>query len=78
MKESIVDSSKITTIQYEKYNPTNIKSKSQKLIIFNHIYQHYMFQNINSNEEISPSMNVNIQGLPGTGKNIHCKYNLEH
>ena len=38
MKESIVDSSKMTTIQYEKYNPTNIKSKSQKMIIFNHIY----------------------------------------
>ena len=30
MKESIVDSTKMTTIQYEKYNPTNIKSKSQK------------------------------------------------
>ena len=38
MKESIVDSSKVTTIQYEKYNSTNIKSKSQKMIIFNHIY----------------------------------------
>ena len=68
MKESIVDSSKITKIKYEKYNPTNIKSKSQKIIIFNHIYQHYIFQNINSNEEIPPSMNVKIQDLPGTGK----------
>ena len=68
MKESIVDSSTMTTIEYEKYNPTNIKSKSQKIIIFNHIYQHYIFQNINSNEEIPPSMNVKIQGLPGTGK----------
>ena len=68
MKESIVYSSKMTTIQYAKYNPTNIKSKSQKMIIFNHIYQHYIFQNINSNEEIPPSMNVKIQGLPGTGK----------
>ena len=28
MKELIVDSSKMTTIQYEKYNPTNIKFKS--------------------------------------------------
>ena len=46
MKESFVDSSKMTTIHYEKYNPTDIKSKSQKIIIFNHIYQHYIFQNI--------------------------------
>ena len=30
MKESIVEFSKMNTIQYEKYNPTNIKSKSQK------------------------------------------------
>ena len=68
MKESIVDFSKMTTIQYEKYNPINIKSKSQKLIIFNHIYQYYIFQNINGNEEIPPSINVKIQGLPGTRK----------
>ena len=67
-KDAFVDSSKMTTIQYEKYNPTNIKSKSRKMVIFNHIYQHYIFQNINSNEEIPPSMNVKIQGLPGTGK----------
>ena len=38
------------------------------MIIFNHIYLHYVVQNINSNEEIPPSMNVKIQGLPGTGK----------
>ena len=38
------------------------------MIIFNHICQHYIFQNINSNEEIPPSMNVKIQGLPGIGK----------
>ena len=68
MKESIFDSSKVTTIQYEKYHCTNIKSKSQKMIIFNHIHQHYIFHNFNSNEEIPPSMNVKIQGLPGTGK----------
>ena len=29
MKESIVDSSKMITIQYEKYNPTNMKFKFQ-------------------------------------------------
>ena len=78
MKESTIDSSKMTTIQYEKYNPTNIKSKSQKIVIFNHIYQQYIFHNINSNEEIPPLMNVKIQGLRGTEKNIHCKYNSEH
>ena len=60
MKESIVDSSKMITIQYEKYNPTNMKFKFPKMIIFNHIYQHYIFHNINSNEEIPPSMNVKI------------------
>ena len=64
MKQSIDDCSKVITIQYEKYNPTNVKSKSQKMIIFNHIYQHYIFHNINSNEEIPPSMIVKIQGLP--------------
>ena len=37
------------------------------MIIFNHIYQHHVVQNINSNEEIPPLMNVKIQGLPGTG-----------
>ena len=38
------------------------------MITFNHIYQHYIFQNNNSNEEIPPSMKVKIQGLPGKGK----------
>ena len=66
-ERSIVDSSKMITIQYEKYNPTNIKSKFQNNLIFNHIYQHSIFHNINSNEEIPPSMNVKIQSLPGTG-----------
>ena len=68
MKEPIFDSSKMTTMQYEKYNPTNVKSKSKNINIFNHIYQHYIFHNINSNEEIPPSMNIKIQSLPGTGK----------
>ena len=68
LKESIVDSSKMTTVQYEKYNSKNIKSKSQKIIIFDHLYQHYIFHNINSNEEIPSSMNVKIQDLPGKGK----------
>ena len=68
MKELIVDTSKMTTIQYEKYNPTHIKYKSQKMIIFNHIYQHYIFYDINSNEEIPPSMNVKTKDLPGTEK----------
>ena len=56
------------TVQFQKYNSTNIKSKSQKIIIFNHIYQHYIFYNINSNEKIPPLMNVKIQDLHGTGK----------
>ena len=42
MKESFDDSSKVTTIEYEKYIPTNIKSKSQKIIIFNHILVSYI------------------------------------
>ena len=32
------------------------------------MYQHYIFHNINSNEEIPHSINVKIQGLPGTGR----------
>ena len=78
MKESIDDCCKMITIQYEKYNPTNIKSKSQKMIIFNHIYQHYIFHNINSNDQIPPSMNVKNQDLYGTGNKMHCKYNSKH
>ena len=78
MKELIDDCSKMVTIQYEKYNPTNVKSKSQKMIIFNNLYHHYIFHNINGNDQIPPSMHLKIQGLPGIEKNIHYKYNSKH
>ena len=37
-------------------------------IIFNHIYQYYVFHIVKNIDDCPVSMNVKIQGLPGTGK----------
>ena len=37
-------------------------------IIFNHIYQYYIFHIVKNINDCLVSMNVKIQGLPGTGK----------
>ena len=52
------------------YNPENTITESQKIIIFNHIYQHYVFHKF-QNTDVSPvCITVKIQGLLGTGKTL--------
>ena len=41
-----------------------------KIIIFIHIHQHFKFYNSNNSVIFSPSMNIKIQGLSSTVKNI--------
>ena len=55
-------------IEEHIYNPENTITESQKNIIFNHIYQHYLFHTSIEKNESPVSMTVNIHGLPGTGK----------
>ena len=55
-------------IEEHIYNPENTITESQKNIIFNHIYQHYIFHISKDKHECPVSMTVKIQGLPGTGK----------
>ena len=57
-------------IEEELYNPENTITDSQKIIIFNHIYQHYIFHISNAKDENPTSITVKIQGLPGTGKSF--------
>ena len=50
-------------IEENIYNPENSITESQKNVIFNHIYQHYLFH-ISKDKDKSPaSMTVKIQGL---------------
>ena len=55
-------------IEENIYNPENTITDSQKNIIFNHIYQHYVFHIVKDIDDYSVSMNVKIQGLPCTSK----------
>ena len=55
-------------IEEHLYNPENTVIDSQKNIIFNHIYQHYVFHIVKNIDDNPVSMNVKIQRLPGTGK----------
>ena len=57
---------KLLLIEEDLYNPENTITDSQKIIIFNHIYQHYIFHISNTKDENPASMTVKIQGLPGT------------
>ena len=59
---------KIVTHRRKIYNPQNTIIDSQTIIIFNHIYQHHVFHIVKYIDNHSVSMNVKIQGLPGTGK----------
>ena len=38
------------------------------MIVFNHVYQHYVFYIVKYISDCHVSMNINIQGLTGTGK----------
>ena len=42
------------------YNPENNITEFQKIIIFNHIYQHYIFHISKYKDESPVSMNVKI------------------
>ena len=55
-------------IEENIYNPENSITESQINVIFNHIYQHYLFHISKDKDESPASMTVKIQGLPGTGK----------
>ena len=66
-KNSIDDNTKLLLIEENIYNPENTITDSQKNIIFNHIYQHYVFHIVKDIDDYSVSMNVKIQGLPCTG-----------
>ena len=59
---------KCSLLKKNKCNPENNITESLKIIIFNHMYQHYIFH-ISKDKHKSPvSMTIKIQGLPGTGK----------
>ena len=70
MKNYIDENKKMLLIEANIYNPENTITDSQKNIIFNHIYQHYVFHIVKNIDDYLVSMNVQIQGLPGTGKHL--------
>ena len=69
-KSSINKNKKTLLTEENISNPENTIPDSQTIIIFNHIYQHYIFHISKDKDESPISMTVNIQGLPGTGKKI--------
>ena len=70
LNNSLDDNKKLLLIEENLYNPENSITDSQKYIIFNHIYQHYILNISKDNDESPVSITVKIQGLPGTGKII--------
>ena len=60
----------MSLIEEKIYNPENTITDSQNVNIFNHIYQYYIFYIIKDIDDFSVSMNVKIQGLPGTSKTL--------
>ena len=67
-KKSIDENTKNVTYWRNIYNPENTITESQKNIIFNHVYQHYIFHISKDKHESPVSMTIKIQGLPGIGK----------
>ena len=67
-KNSIDENTKNVTYWRNIYNPENTITESQKIIIFNHIYQYYIFHISKDKHECPVSMTLKIQELPGTGK----------
>ena len=80
MKNYIDENKKMLLIEANIYNPENTITDSQKNIIFNHIYQHYIFHIVKDIDDCPVSINVKIQRLPGTGKtfiaNTICNINI--
>ena len=61
-KNSIDENKKTLPIEEKIHNPENTITDSQKIIIFNHIYQHYIFHISKDKDEGPVSMTVKIQG----------------
>ena len=57
-------------IEENIYNLENIITESKTIIIFNHIYQHYIFHISKEKHESPVSVTVKIQGLLGTSKSF--------
>ena len=55
-------------IEKNIYNSQNTITDSQKVIVLNHIYQHYVFHIVKDIDGYPVSVNFKIQGLPGTRK----------
>ena len=55
LKKSLDDNKKLLLIEEHLYNPENTITDSQKRIVFNHIYQHYMFHKF-KDTDISPGL----------------------
>ena len=68
IKNSIDENKKLLLIEEHLHNPENTITESQRNIIFNHIYQHYVFHIVKNIDDNPVSMNVKIRGLPGTGE----------
>ena len=57
-------------IEEHLYNPENTITDSEKNIIFNHIYQHYVFNIVKNIDNYPVSINVKFQGVPSTCKSF--------
>ena len=51
---------KLFLIEEDLYNPQNTITDSEKYIMFNHIYQHYIFHIVKDIDDCPICMNVNI------------------
>ena len=60
-KNSIDENKKMLLIEENVYNPENTITESQKIIIFNHIYQHCAFHIVKDIDDYPVSINVKIQ-----------------
>ena len=62
------------------HNPTNVKSKEQKFLVYHNLYYHYLWDLYEKGllPEPPPTQLVKIEGLPGVGKTfvIMCLRNI--
>ena len=58
LKISLDDNKKLLLIEEHLYNPENTITDSQIIIIFNNIYQHYVFHTFKNIDDNPVSMNV--------------------
>ena len=62
LKILLMKTKQLLLIEEKIYNPENTITDSKKNIIFNHIYQHYVFHIVKNIDDSPVSMNVKIQG----------------